>query len=287
MKEKLLENTGDNKNGFVIEFENQPDKSSLIYKIATQINSSKKFFIPWRFFESDIDYNNPYFSYKTLFGSLFSDDKKIFNYTIKLPYAYLTYYISDKEGYAIKDLIIKISKENRDNIKKAKNTLEKKSNIYFNAINVVKDLEKAKNDANKIKETLKKNEDELKMESSLNLKLLKEKKELQKKVFGLRISHHFANNEYDKLVSELNNNNKQIVLLHQWIEKVKNSKDSTKFLEDENKKANDALQNAQGEFIILRTNAEERKKEIDDSEKGLKNEDKISYQSNLDKISPL
>lgn len=283
---EITENQGEYKNGFFIEFENPPKENSLIFKVAKKINPNK-FYIPWRFFDSDnILYNNPFYGNKTIKGSLFTDDKQIFHYTIKLPYRMFNWYISDEEGYKLIDAMKKIANDTKTNIKNAKENLSEKSNNYFTAMENVKELEKIKTDTDKLKALMQKNEAELNIENGINSKLNTEKIAAQKKMMFVIMKLMGAKLKYLSLVSKLNNNNKEIVLLHEWIEKVKNQKDTTSVLAESNKLAENSFNAADKQFGVLKENAIERVKEIDASKAGLKAEDKNVFQSNLDKIYP-
>lgn len=285
-KEIVGNSTPDNSKGFIIEFENIPKADNLIYKVATQINNSKKFYIPWRYVQADVDYNNPYFGNKTLKGSLFSDDKVTYNYTIKLPYKYVGWYINDEQGYKIRDYMIQYSNKVRETIKSTKTKLGKKANEYFDASENSKKLEDVKKNSQQLQTQVKKNQEELDKEENTLKDLNAQRKTLQQQVTKLNNELILADSDYDKLVNELNNSNKDIVLLNEWIEKVEKGKDTSSLLQTQNKNAAEALQAGENEYNKLLISAEERKSFIEESRKGFKNEDRGVYQSNLDKIYP-
>jgi len=283
---ELMENTGDDKKGFVIEFENLPVTSSLIYKIGTQINSSKKFYIPWRYFKPDMSYNNPYFNNKTIKGTLYTDDKNTYSYIIKLPYKLLGYYISDGQGEKIKDKMYKLSYDVQNNIKKAKANLSKYSNEFFRAKEDIKEIEKSNKDLNKLKENLKQNEDNLQKECDKNTELKKKVDEAKLKKDQITQQLLIAQNQLDNVTKKLNDNNNRIDILKKSIENYKQVTDHSKLIDENQQNANSALIDAEKEYNILKQNAPDKISDIEKSHTGLKALNRDEYQNNLNKISP-
>jgi hypothetical protein len=81
-----------------------PAATSLIVKVGTKLDE-KTYYIPYRYFQGDMAYNNPVRDFKTLISSFVTDNKSKYTLKINLPYPTFGWFISDEESTKILVLI--------------------------------------------------------------------------------------------------------------------------------------------------------------------------------------
>lgn len=117
-------------NGLRFEFTNAPAGGSLITKVGVKV-SDKVYYIPYRNFNQDFNYNNPVRAAKTIKGTIVADDGTIYQLNINLPYATWGWFITDEEGAKIKDALIVNSNNSRNYVKSIKTNITNSAVVYL------------------------------------------------------------------------------------------------------------------------------------------------------------
>jgi hypothetical protein len=113
------------------------DKLGMVLKFSTAVkpllaaNSvafGNKIYIPWRNFNKEAEYTNPWNSNKYIDASILSDDGNKYSLKIMLPYKTLGYYISDTQGKQIATKIETMSTNLRSKVSSAKGDVVKSTN---------------------------------------------------------------------------------------------------------------------------------------------------------------
>jgi len=111
--------TNTEKLGLNFQFEAVPPATSLIVKVGTKVDD-KTYYIPYRYFQGDMAYNNPVRDFKTLISSFVTDNKSKYILKINLPYKTFGWFISDEESTKIQSHINNHSIVAKGNISSSK-----------------------------------------------------------------------------------------------------------------------------------------------------------------------
>merc|ERR1719362_21523 len=139
----------------------------------------------------------------------------------------------------------------------------------------------------KIDEKINEEKKKLSEEKEKNTKLKAERKEVFGKFLGLNLRKMRADNEYKNLEIKLSDSNKEIHLWYDWVQKVNNGNNIDQLLKEQTNKANNASKEASDEYKKLNSLAPERLSELQESEAGLKQEDRVKFIGNLGKVTPI
>lgn len=116
--------------GVNMEFTKTPKADSLIVKIGTKVND-KVYYIPYRYIQGDVAYNNPVRESKTLIGTFVADSLVKYSFKINLPYKIFGWYITDEESNKMKDSINEKGVEARGVVNGIVSDISKKAVIYL------------------------------------------------------------------------------------------------------------------------------------------------------------
>jgi ribosomal protein L9 len=135
--------TDANKLGLNFHFEKAPAANSFITQIGTKV-SDKNYYIPYRFFQGDMDYENSNWTNKRLFGTLVADNKKTYFLDIYLPYKTVGWYINDEESNKIKNKVNSRGVEARGKVTAVKNIISPLAEKYLINNEILKAISKDK-----------------------------------------------------------------------------------------------------------------------------------------------
>ena len=119
-----------NKLGLNFIFTNAPAADSFIVKIGTKVND-KTYYIPYRFFQSDMAFNNPVRESKTLISSFVADNKNRYTIKINLPYKTFGWYIDDTESNKMRTIVNESAILARGNVSLNKSVISTNAQIYL------------------------------------------------------------------------------------------------------------------------------------------------------------
>jgi len=145
--------------GWVFEFSSGP--GNTLKKILTQVGTSNKWYIPFRWISSTPKYTNPV-GYKYIEFWVTPDEKTTsYRFRINLPWAYVGWYINDTEGNKICSLLNSERTKHQNILNEAKSSAIMNANTYITskplyeaAMSSGSNLEKAKKDLLSKKTTL-------------------------------------------------------------------------------------------------------------------------------------
>lgn len=204
--------SNEDKLGLVIEFSNEP-AAIVKTKVGVKI-SGNKYYIPYRFFSTKIEYNNGWFSNKYLQGNLVNDDGEEFTFKILLPYKATGWYISDDEAHKVSDKIVSMAVKERSSIQNIKgdlltefSKLQTNKPLLETTEKNFANLEKALEENKKALETNKKTAETLTTQiADLDRQIL----ELQAKIKPLEAQKESLTNDQKVIVETIANSEKSV-----------------------------------------------------------------------------
>lgn len=101
--EQLEKKADDYKHGFLFEItQDQNVDVHFLKKVAVQVIEKDKYYIPYRFFNIDLDWRNSgKFDFKNIEGTLVNDDNEYFSFTLRLPYKTVEMYYTPEQALKI------------------------------------------------------------------------------------------------------------------------------------------------------------------------------------------
>ena len=280
---KLAENSTDNFNGLVLQFEKPIATNSLIAQISTII-SGNKIYIPWRILESNFVFVNPWFDNKYVKGAIKTDSGVAYNIKINFPYAMVGTWISDDKGNAIRARINTRATNNHASIRMHREYIKRQYPAYINAkrdeINLAKGQGLIDGKIVDLKAQI----------EVINTKNLAIKNEL----VGLNINYNreyvngkAADRQVAKVDNDISENNASVKAMSDSIKILSASKlDPSVQQAAATKKAGEHAASVEIEYATLIRNAEAKMSSINSSKAAWLGEKKMEYKTKLKAFFP-
>jgi len=119
---KLMKDDGYVSIGFPVVFKDKPKQGTWIFSICMPEADGKTFVLPWRYIVRS-SFEDPFASNKILALEIRNDKNDTYDIKIKMPFKYISSYISNEEGNKIRGRINSKSMEVRDDIKHQKDEI--------------------------------------------------------------------------------------------------------------------------------------------------------------------
>ena len=271
----------EDKLGLVFEFKNGP--AEAFKKIATLV-SGTKYYIPYRYFSSEIAFGNPLLNNKYLEGTLTGDDKVHYKIKIDLPYKSSGHFLNDKEGRKMATAINFRSVTQKSTVKDLKSNISGQTSAYIEKKKQLDAVQKGEEELKKVLNAQEKEATEMKGKMDSR----KTEIENQKKVISEdKIKVFDAETKLQKLQDTLNADTAKYNQITGTIAKEKTNKISVEDkVKNFQKDVDDVNTKLGKDFANLRNTAPVRKPEIDNGEAAVKKADVKALAKNLNKIHP-
>jgi len=280
---KNIENPSsvEDKLGLVFDFNSSP--GPLLVKVGTLI-SGNKYYIPYRYFDANLYYDNPSQDNKSIGGSFRSDDKKLYKIKIEFPFKRTGWFISDDEGRRILNAINTQSTNQKNIVTNLKSNINGQTSRY---IEKKTQLDAALKGSNEFKALITKKESDAgelkkKIDSSQS-----NSDSLKKTIDDARKNLDDQISKFNDLQNSINMDSKTYNEIMDAVEKSKNdSIPIAKNINDIQAAVDESTKNLDTYFNTFISTAPIRKDEINTAKSAYQKSDAQGVVENLKKIYP-